>query len=294
MKSQYLRTFDLPRLSEARLVMGFTGWMDGGDVSTGTIDYLVEALGADRIAEIDPAPFYIYNMPGSMEVTALFRPHVRIVDGLIEQFDEPDNAFYCAPDRNLLLFTGKEPNLAWPAYADCILDLAESCGVSMLHFVGSVAGLVPHTREPRFFGSVSDAGLIPWLEEHDVVPSDYQGPGSFITYLTTRVRERGLGLATLVAGIPTYVDGKNTKCIKTAVQKVGTMLSLDLNLKELERMSAAFEKQLDESIQERPELAEQIRKIEAIYDRETLDSQEDDLREWFENQGFRTDQASDG
>ena len=57
MKSQYLRIQDLPKLSGARLVMGFTGWMDGGDVSTGTIDYLVDALGADRIADIDPAPY---------------------------------------------------------------------------------------------------------------------------------------------------------------------------------------------------------------------------------------------
>lgn len=289
MKSQYLRTLDLPKLNDARLVMGFTGWMDGGDVSTGAVEYLIEALGADRIADINPTPFYIYNMPGSMEVAALFRPHVRIVDGIIEEFTEPDNAFYCVPDRNLVLFTGREPNLAWPEFADCILDLAESCGISMLHFVGSVAGLVPHTREPRFFGSASDPSLLPWLEEHGIVPSDYEGPASFITYLSTRVRERDIGLATLVAGIPTYVEGKNTKCIKTTVQKIGAMLSLDLNLKELERMSAAFEKQLDETVQARPELAEQIRKIETIYDQETLDSQDDDLRDWFEKQGFRTE-----
>lgn len=261
--------------------------MDGGDVSTGTIDYLIDALGADRIADIDPTPFYIYNMPGSMEVTALFRPHVRITNGLIEDFDEPENAFYCVPDRNLVLFTGKEPNLAWPEFAECILHVAESCGVSMLHFIGSVAGLVPHTREPRFFGSVSDSNLLPWLEEHDIVPSEYEGPASFITYLTTRARNRDLGLATLVAGIPTYVEGKNTKCIKTTVQKVAAMLSLDLNLRELERMSAEFEKQLDATVQERPELVEQIRKIEAIYDQETLDTKEEDLRDWFERQGFR-------
>jgi hypothetical protein len=81
MRSQYLRIHDLPKLKDARLVMGFTGWMDGGDVSIGTVEYLIDSLGADRIADINPTPFYIYNMPGSMEVTALFRPHVRIADG---------------------------------------------------------------------------------------------------------------------------------------------------------------------------------------------------------------------
>ena len=73
-----------PELDQAAtLVLAFSGWMDGGDVSTGTVKRLVHLLDAEPIAEIDPEPFYIYNFPGSMEIASLFRPHIEIEDGVI-------------------------------------------------------------------------------------------------------------------------------------------------------------------------------------------------------------------
>ena len=41
-----------PDLSDGRLVLAFTGWMDGGEVSTGTVQGLVDELGGfdDAIA----------------------------------------------------------------------------------------------------------------------------------------------------------------------------------------------------------------------------------------------------
>lgn len=48
-------------------------------------------LHAEAVAEIDPEPFYIYNMPGSMEVAAAFRPHVEIEKGLVKLEQAYDN-----------------------------------------------------------------------------------------------------------------------------------------------------------------------------------------------------------
>jgi hypothetical protein len=42
------------------MVMGFSGWMDGGEVSTGSVKRLIKTLGAEKIAEISPEPLYIY------------------------------------------------------------------------------------------------------------------------------------------------------------------------------------------------------------------------------------------
>src|SRR5258708_27767975 len=75
-----LRIHDCPSLHQGTLVLALSGWMDGGDVSTGTVQRLVDLLGARPIAEINPEEFYIYNFPGSMEVATLFRPHIRIED----------------------------------------------------------------------------------------------------------------------------------------------------------------------------------------------------------------------
>ena len=66
-QSDPLTIHDCPSIDDATLVLAFSGWMDGGDVSTGTVKRLVDLLDAPLLAEIDPEPFYIYNFPGSME-----------------------------------------------------------------------------------------------------------------------------------------------------------------------------------------------------------------------------------
>src|SRR4051812_30032467 len=105
--TELLRFQHRSALDRATLVLAFTGWMDGGDVSTGTVHRL-DLLGARPFAEIDPEPFYIYNFPGSMETAALFRPEIKIEDGLI-----------------------------WRTFGDCVLELARLVGVRRMLFVDS-------------------------------------------------------------------------------------------------------------------------------------------------------------
>src|SRR5438270_2290350 len=142
---------DCPVLKNGTLVLALSGWMDGGDVSTGTVERLVGLLDARPIAEIDPEPFYLYNFPGSMELTALFRPRVVIADGLVKSLDMPVGTFYCHEPAHLVLFLGKEPNLRWRTFGDCIIALALRVGVRRILFVGTFGGSVPHTREPRLY-----------------------------------------------------------------------------------------------------------------------------------------------
>jgi hypothetical protein len=111
-----------PKVQDTTLVLAFSGWMDGGDVSTGTVERLVNLLEATPIAEIDPDPFYIYNFPGSMEIAAIFRPHIAIEDGVVKSMEVPTNTFYCHDSANVALFVGKEPNLRWRSFRDCILS----------------------------------------------------------------------------------------------------------------------------------------------------------------------------
>src|SRR2546423_1806422 len=76
-----------------------------------------------EIARIEPEDFYIYNFPGSMEIAALFRPHVKYQDGIVSEFNFPTNTFVCDESANLVFFIGKEPNLRWQAFADCLFGL---------------------------------------------------------------------------------------------------------------------------------------------------------------------------
>lgn len=278
-----------PALTNAVMLMGLTGWMDGGDVSTGTIDYLVEKLDAQPFARIEPDDFFILNFPGSMEISALFRPHLKIEDGLVHAFDMPDNRFYFDATHNLVLFSGKEPNVRWTDYVRCVLAAASVANVERIFFVGSVGGLVPHTREPRMFSSVSHADMKAVLQPHGINFTNYEGPGSVISYMMTMVDERGPEMATLVAEIPPYVQGRNIRCIAAVIRKLSAVLEMPVDLDELRPQCDEMERRINELVKERKELADHIRRLEEDYDNEVFDTQMGDLKDWLQQQGVRVD-----
>ena len=260
-----------PKLKGATLVLAFTGWMDGGDVSTGTVKRLVRLLGAEPFAEIDPEPFYIYNFPGSMEIAALFRPHVDIEDGLIKTFEMPSNTFYCHDAADLALFVGKEPNLQWRAFGDCVFHVAREVGVRRILFVGSFGGAVPHTRQPRLYFTCSDPKLLPEMEEYGLRPSRYEGPGSFTTYLMMQAQSVGVEMISLAAEIPGYLQGTNPLSIEAVTRRLANILKLPLDLDSLRSASTEWELEISTAIEDNEELAEEVRKLEQQYDDELLE-----------------------
>ena len=265
-----LRIHDCPVLDRATLVLAFNGWMDGGDVSTGTVQRLVDLLGARPIAEIDSEPFYLYNFPGSMEVAALFRPHVKIEDGQVAALDMPRNTFYCHEPANLVLFLGKEPNLHWRAFGEAIVELAHRAGVRRVLFVGSFGGSVPHTREPRLYVTCSEARLLPEMGRYGLRRTGYEGPGSFTSYLLTRAPAADLEMTSLVAEIPGYLHGRNPMSIEAVTRRLAKILQLPLDLESLRAESTKWELQVSAIAEQDRKLAKTVRELEEAYDNELL------------------------
>ncbi|MHC4722274.1 MAG: hypothetical protein ACYS6I_06140 [Planctomycetota bacterium] len=50
MASDKLQIHRRVKLKDGQLLMGFSGWMDGGNISTGTVKFLVEQLDAQKLA----------------------------------------------------------------------------------------------------------------------------------------------------------------------------------------------------------------------------------------------------
>lgn len=289
MSSDPLKILAHPNLNGGRMVLAFTGWMDGGDVSTGSVDWLVNSLAAEKVAEIDPDPFYIYNFPGSMELSSLFRPEVLIEDGMIEALEFPENIFYADAVQNIVLFKGKEPNYCWRQFADAIFAVAEELGVSTLYFVGSYAGMVPHTRDPRITSSVSHPELRKLMEQYGIKFANYEGPASFSTYLIREAPKRGLQMVNLVAEIPAYVESTNPKCIEMMVRKMGAILDLPVTVDALRSLTETWEKRVNEALDAQDDMLKYISKLEEDYDNEVFDTEMGDLKEWLQRRGIRVD-----
>ena len=279
-----LTIHEKPALKSTRMVLGFFGWMDGGSVSTGTVEYLKNKLKAKKFAEIDPQNFYVFNLPGAMEQVAQFRPYCRVQNGFLLDFQYPQNEFFYDEKNNLILFSGKEPNLRWNEYADCIFELGDKFDLKELYFVGSVAGPIPHTREPRISCYVSNKQQKAQLKDYDLKFTDYEGPASITTLLTKLSEEKGIEMINFVAEIPIYVQTQNSKGIKAITRRLIKLLDIDIDLGELFKRSDEFEKNINGIMAKQPKLAEQIKKLEENYDKEFFD-QKGDFEEWLRQQG---------
>ena len=256
--------------SESTLVLAFNGWMDGGNVSTGTVERLVELFNATETAEIAPEPFYLYNFPGSMELSSLFRPHIEVVEGVIESVQMPSNQFYCHADARLILFLGKEPNLRWKEFGDAIFEYVSRFNIERIIFIGSFGGTVPHTREPRLYATSYDDRLLESLEQFGIKRTNYSGPGSFTSYLMTRAKPLDIEMFSIIAEIQSYLHGRNPVCIEAVSRRLAKLLKLPLDVEQLRSKSTDWELEISKMVENDDELSAKIRELENAYDNELI------------------------
>jgi proteasome assembly chaperone (PAC2) family protein len=258
------------KLPGSTLLIALTGWMDGGFVSTGTVKHLMQGRDLKDVARIEPGGFYVDNFPGSMEIAAVFRPEVKYTNGLVTRFEFPANTFHLDEKSRMLFFVGKEPNINWPAFAQCIFNIALRTGIKRICFMGSFGGTVPHTREPRLFGSVSDPSMLQTLARYGLKPSDYEGPASFASYLLYLAPQYGMDMISIAAEIPGYLQGINPLSIEAVTKRLAGILDLEVDFAALRQASTEWELKVTEAVEEDEELAHRVRKLEEEYDNELI------------------------
>lgn len=273
---QHLQLTELPPLRNATLLLALSGWMDGGLVSTGTVRRIMEGRVVREIARIDPDPFYVFNLPGNMEFASAFRPEVEMTGGLIQKPPAlPSNIFHVDTSANLVFFLGQEPHLRWQAFADCLFEVAQRVGVSRILFMGSFGGSVPHTRQPRMYGSVSHERLLPIIKDSGLRTSDYEGPASFATLLLAQCPAHQLEMLSLVAEIPGYLDGINPMSIEAVTRRLAKLLNQPVDMASLRQASTAWELKVTEAVEKNEDLAETVHKLEEQYDTELIEQHDE-------------------
>lgn len=274
MSIESLEILQIPPINDATLLLALTGWMDGGAVSTGSLRNIMAGREVTQIARIKPDPFYIYNFPGSMEVTSMFRPAVVVKRGVIRELDMPLDVFFCDAGANLAFFIGKEPHLRWQQFSECIFELAQKANVKRIIFMGSFGGTVPHTREPRMFGSVSHRNLRELIVQNGIRLTDYVGPASFSTLLLAEASNHNIEMLSLVAEIPGYLEGVNPLSIEAVSRRLAKLLNVPVDIDAMREASNAWEQQVTEAVEKDQELAATVHKLEEAYDNELVEQQE--------------------
>jgi proteasome assembly chaperone (PAC2) family protein len=260
------------RAPGSTLLLALGGWMDGGSVSTGTVRHLMTGRDVVEVAKIEPAGFYIDNFPGSMELAALLRPHVEYEGGLIKTFEMQRNEVHVDVGSKLAFFIGREPNLNWVGFADRVFEIVHHIGVTRIIFMGSFGGSVPHTREPRLYGSVSSEKSLPLLRQFGLKPTDYDGPASFATYLLARAPEEGVEMLSISVEIPGYLDGTNPLSIEAVARRLASALNVPVDLASLREASTEWEAQVSEAVAKDKRLAKTIRELQEQYDNDLVEA----------------------
>lgn len=255
-----------PVLRRPVLVAAFRGWNDGGQGATLGCGYLAKQWGAQRFAEIDPESFYDFQA---------LRPQVSLEDGLTRKLEWPENAFFHAPipglDRDAVILLGVEPNLRWRTFTQLVIDLARELGVELVVTLGSLLADVPHTRPAPVTAAASDPAL---MAELGLEPSRYEGPTGIVGVLLDGCRAAGLPSLSLWAAVPHYVSlAPSPRAALALCRRLGELLRVDIDLRELERASEEYSEQVSEAVSADAETAAYVEELERRVD--LLEASED-------------------
>ncbi len=251
-------------------IVGFGGWIDAGFAATGAVRYLVEHMSAQRLAELDPEPFYAFTdtrprvshpAPGRREPVW---PKVEWYSVRM-----PETA-----DRDLVLFTAPEPNLRWRGFTSLTLDVFQRLGTDTLVSFGAVLAPVHHRANPPMRGWATTDTLRTQLRRRQISSGRYEGPTGITTVLLAAARDRGLPAFSLSTSSPSYLtDMPNPRASAALLRAAGEIGSIQFPLSDLDAEGLVVSERIDQFLAERPELKEAVDRLP--YTAEEPDNEED-------------------
>lgn len=246
----------MPDLHTPILILGFSGWGNAMDISTGTVQYLVKRLHAAPFASIEGDPFYRYDES---------RPVVRIEHGFLKHVSVPGGTFYAVrfekSAADLVLLDAMEPHLCWHRFVDSLFSLAERLGVSTVISLGSMYDQVLHTDRIISCIAGSDA-FLQQLEKEGVHPISYQGPSSVHSLVHAEGERRKMRCLSLWAHCPYYIQGAMHYGILSRVAGLLAAIGdFPLDTMDLEEKWRQLDQQIQEMIETNPKLETLIARL---------------------------------
>ena len=259
-----------PSLRKPYFVCGVNGWVNGGDVSIGGVNYLIKQFKAEKFAEMKASRYHVYQVPGAENL----RPVFKMQDGLIVEYRLPKNEFHFAKvpgsEHDLVLFSGSEPSLNWEEYADAIVKMALDFEAPRLYTFGGILDRSPYTREPRISCVCTNAKVKSEMERCNVTFSSREGPGTFNQMLLKSCMDKGIEGANLTVRVSYYPEFNvaidySAKSIKAVLVRLNHLMRLGTDFAELNEGIKELEGKLDFVRQQNPQFNAYVEELEKDY-----------------------------
>jgi predicted ATP-grasp superfamily ATP-dependent carboligase len=246
-----------PELRDPVLVVALSGWVDAGLAGAGAIAYLVEQLQTiKRFGHID--------LSDVMDLQQV-RPTVRLLDGVTRTIEWPTVQLVAgSAGRDLVVVYGPEPSTRWRTITDEIVGLARELGVGMAVTLGGIPTPMSHRRPIRVLATATRHSL---LQEVGGSRPDYNGPTGLQTVLQVALGDAGIPAVGLWAQVPHYVSTTASPAAARALlERLRDVAGVTIDLGPLDAQVDAYRERLEESISERPDVAEIVQQLEANED----------------------------
>ncbi|CAB4612714.1 MAG: PAC2 family protein [Actinobacteria bacterium] len=240
------------------LVVAFEGWNDAGESASNAARFLIEAIKAVEISEVDSQNYYDFQFA---------RPQVSLDEDGKRVVRWPNASVYrpAIPELfDLRVLLGVEPSRNWVDFAREIADIVEGEEVDSVVFLGAMLADAPHTRPIQITATSTNDAV---CESVPAEKSLYEGPVGILSILSAEFEKRGLPTMSLWAAVPHYVhSGPVPKSTLALINSIQELLGLQFAQGDLPEEAFKWERAVDELAESDEDLAEYVTSLEKSRD----------------------------
>jgi predicted ATP-grasp superfamily ATP-dependent carboligase len=243
------------------LVVAFEGWNDAGEAASAAVRIVRDARGLDLIAEVESEDYFDYQFN---------RPTVAVDEAGDRVLSWPSVGVYGPEEAGdgIWVLLGTEPSRGWKTFSEEILDVLVDQGITGIVMLGAMLADVPHTRPISVFASSDDADI---RHAYGFDRSGYEGPVGILTVLSDYAAKAGIPTVSIWASVPHYVhNAPSPKATLALVEKLESVLGIELPRGDLAEESAAWESGIDAIAGDDDDMSSYIEQLEQA--RDTVDS----------------------
>jgi len=247
-------------LSAPAILAAFDGWIDAGGSSTAAATHL--AGEAQPVVRFDADVLYDYRSR---------RPVLDIIDGTLHELTWPDLSIrrIRVGERDILVFTGPEPDFRWRELGDDLVEIATRLGVVEWITIGAIPAAVPHTRAVPILATASRAGLL-----HEDEQQGPQGllrvPSAAVSSLEHTVAGSGIPAVGFFAQVPHYVGGSYVAATIALLEHVARHLGIEVAFGELTDEALDQRQRLDAAVGADDDSRSYVTRLEGVVDNEQM------------------------
>jgi len=226
------------------------GWKskDVGGIGSGTVDFLIEKLGGQKIGKVSPVDFFSLS-------------------GVNIEYDiatMQECIFYACEDRNLLILKSDEPDKDRFAFLNLLLDIAESFQTKEFYTINGNPALISHAQTRQMLSVCNEPRFMKTIEEYGLSKLSYEGPPALSSFLLWTAQRRTIKGSSIWINIPFYLTQlQDFQSLYLVLDFFNRKYSLHLSLDEL---NAAIQNQnvrIEKFLEEVPEIRKNIHLLES-------------------------------